>query len=66
MKYKWILRNIETGFTIQQGQIEAKDQEEALEKLNKEKDIHPHTAEILEIIEPDDLSSSGMRPLVLT
>lgn len=64
MKYKWVLKSISTNRTIREGDIKAKDQDEAMRRLNKS-GIKPHEGEVLELVTPMDLSDEGSEPLIL-
>lgn len=64
MIYKWRLKHVcfeesnqhsdllLANLKIQEGEVEADTQKEAMRILNEERNIQPHTGEILEIKEP--------------
>lgn len=68
MIYKWELRSSISSHkhVILKGQVEADNQEGVMEILSKEKDIHPHTGEILEIFSPEVLEKGNGNELLLT
>ncbi|KKM59292.1 hypothetical protein LCGC14_1548340 [marine sediment metagenome] len=57
MLYKWTIKRTEDNFIIHSSSIEAENQSAAMELLNKQ-GISPHTGELLEIIEPMELTPS--------
>lgn len=59
MIFIWKLKSTESNKTIDNGEIEANTQDEAIKLLNEEKKVHPHIGEILEIIPPYDTSING-------
>jgi hypothetical protein len=54
MLFEWALINIETRRKIQTGDVEAEDPTDATRVLNEKMNVHPHTGEMLEIIEPHE------------
>ena len=64
--YKWKLKKLDVPENVfQEGEIEAENQNEAVDKL-RDQNIRPHAGELLEIISPMDNTTIGKGPIILT
>ena len=59
MIFDWQLKSLQSSTVIMNGEVEADTQEDAQRILKKERNINPHTGEVLEIITPLDLTENG-------